>query len=112
MTRVPFKPRITVASRIALAQHHQRGGTLPGVQYGSGFFGSLLSGLKKIALPALKAIGKAALPMAQEAITAGLSAKGPLKQRLKKAAQTASRKGNLIALAKAGAHGAMMARPF
>ena len=112
MTRIPFKPRISASARVALAQHHQRGGTLPGVQYGTGFFGSVLSGLKKFAIPALKAIGKAALPMAREAITAGLSAKGPLKQRLKKAAQTATQKKNLISLAKAGATGAMMARPF
>ena len=111
MTRIPFKPRISANARVALARQHQRGGTLPGVQYGTGFFGSLLSGLKKVALPALKTIDKAALPMAQEAITAGLTAKGPLKQRLKKAAQSATRKQNLIGLAKAGASG-MMARPF
>ena len=111
MTRVPFKPRITVASRVALAQHHQRGGTLPGVQYGTGFFGSLLPGLKKVALSTLKAIGKAALPMLGEAVTAGLSSSGGLKQRLKKAAQTATQKKNLITLAKVGASSAM-ARPF
>ena len=110
MTRIPFKPRISANARVALARQHQRGGTLPGVQYGTGFFGSLLSGLKKVALPALKAIGKA-LPMAQEALTAGLTAKGPLKQRLKKAAQSATQKQNLIGLAKAGASG-MMARQF
>ena len=111
MTRIPFKPRISVNARVALAQRHQRGGTLPGVQYGTGFFGSLLSGLKKVALPALKAIGKAALPMVQEGLAAGLTAKGPLKTRLKKAAQSATTKKNLLALAKAGASGAM-ARPF
>ena len=103
MTRIPFKPRISVASRIALAQHHQRGGTLPGVQYGTGFFGSLLSGLRNVALPAL--------PLVQEAVSAGLSAKGPMSHRIRKAAQVATQKKTLIALAKAGASGAM-ARPF
>ena len=84
---------------------------MPGIQYGTGFFGSLLSGLKSIAVPAMKAIGKAALPMVQKALAAGLSAKGPMKQRLKAAAQTATNKKNLIALDKAGMHGAM-SRPF
>ena len=111
MRRTAFAPRISVASRVATAQHHQRGGTLPGVQYGTGFFGNLLSGLKSVAVPALKAIGKAALPMAQEALAAGLSAKGPMKQRLKAAAQSATKKKNLVALDKAGLHGAM-SRPF
>ena len=111
MRRTAFTPRISIASRVAAAKHHQRGGTLPGVQYGTGFFGSLLSGLKSVAVPALKAIGKAALPMAQEALAAGLSTKGPMKQRLKAAAQSATQKKNLVALAKAGAHGAM-SRPF
>ena len=93
MKRAAFTPWISIASRI------------------TGFFGNLLSGLRSVAVPALKAIGKAALPMAQEALTAGLSVKGPMKQRLKAAAQSAAQKKNLVALAKAGAHGAMD-RPF
>ena len=111
MRRTAFTPRISVASRVATAKHHQRGGALPGVQYGTGFFGNLLSGLKSVAVPALKAIGKAALPMAQEALAAGLSAKGPMKQRLKAAAQSATQKKNLVALGKASLHGAL-SRPF
>ena len=49
--------------------------------------------------------------MAQEALAAGLSAKGPMKQRLKAAAQSATKKNNLVALGKAGLRGAM-SRPF
>ena len=89
----------------------QKGGELPGVQYGSGFFGNLISGLKKIALPALKAVGKAALPMAKEALISGLSAKGSVKDRLKAAGQSALTKNNHVSLAKAGGKAAM-ARPF
>ena len=111
MRRTAFVPRILVASRIATAKQHQRGGTLLSVQYGTGFFGNLLSGLKLVTVPALKAIGKAALPMAQEVLAAGLSAKGPMKQQLKAAAQSATQKKNLVALVKAGMHGAMN-RPF
>ena len=84
---------------------------MPGVQYGSGFFGNLVSGLKRIALPALKAIGKAALPMAKEALVSGLAAKGSIKDRLKAASQTALTKNNLMGLAKAGGKAAM-ACPF
>ena len=109
--RVPYRPRITVAGFKSAAKHHQRGGTLPGVQYGTGFFGNLLSSGLKMAVPALKAIGKAALPMAKEALAAGMASEGTVKQRLKKAAQTAASKKNLIALAKTGASGAM-SRPF
>ena len=111
MRRTAFTPRISVASRVATAKHHQQGGTLRGVQYGTGFFGSLLSDLKSVAVPALKAIGKAALLLAQEALAAGLSAKGPIKQRLKVAAQSATQKKNLVALSKASLHGTM-SRPF
>ena len=111
MRRTAFVPRISVASRVATAKHHQRGGTLPGVQYGTGFFGNLLSGLKSVAVPALKAIGKAALPMAKQALVAGIASEGTVKQRLKKAAQAAATKENLMALAKSGAQGAM-SRPF
>ena len=108
MRRTAFTPRISVDSRVATAKQHQRGGTLPGLQYGTGFYGSLLSGLKSVAVPALKVIGKAALPMAQEALAAGLSAKGPMNQRLK---ASATKKKNLLSLGKAGIHGAMN-RPF
>ena len=109
--KTPYNPRISVASRVALAKHHQRGGTLPGLQYGSGFFGNILSGLKSIAVPTIKAIGNAALPMAKEALTAGLSSDGSMKQKLNAAAQSAAKKENLMALAKAGASDAM-SRPF
>ena len=80
----------------------QKGGELPGVQYGSGFFGNLMSGLKRIALPALKAVGKAALPMVKEAAMAGLAADGSIKDRLKATRQTALSKKNLVGLTKAG----------
>ena len=80
----------------------QKGGELPGVQYGSGFFGNLVIGLKRIALPALKAVGKAALPMAKEALMAGLASDGSVKERLKAAGQTALTRKNLVGLTKAG----------
>ena len=91
----------------------QKGGELPGVQYGggSGFFGSLVSGLKRIALPTLKAVAKAALPMAREALMTGLATKGSVKDRLKAAGQSALTKKNLVGLAKVGRRAAM-ARPF
>ena len=107
MRRTTFTPRISCS----YGKTPPTRWILPGVQYGTGFFGNLLSGLKSVAVPALKAIGKAALPMAQEALAAGLSAKGPMKQRLKAAAQSATQKKNLVALGKAGLHGAM-SRPF
>ena len=106
-----FVPCISVASRVATGKHHQRGGTLPSVQYRTSFFGSLLSGLKSVAVSALKAIGKAALPMAQEALAAGLSTKGLMKQRLKAAAQSTTQKKNSVTLGKAGLHGTMN-QPF
>ena len=84
---------------------------MPGVQYGSGFFGNLLKAAKTMALPALKAVAKAALPMAKQAVMAGLAADGSVKDRLKAAGQTALTKKNLVGLAKAGRKGAM-ARPF
>ena len=111
MRRTAFTPRISVASRVATAKHHQRGGTLPGVHYGTGLLGNLLAGIKTAAVPALKAIGKAALPMAKEALAAGMASEGTVKQRLKKAAQAAATKENLMALAKSGVQGAMN-RPF
>ena len=117
MRRTAFTPRISVASRIAAAKHHQRGGTIPGVHYGTGLLGNLLAHVKSAAIPTLKAIGKAALPLAKEAIAAGMASEGTLKQRMKRAAQSAATKENLLALAKAGAQGAvnrplLVARPF
>ena len=103
--RVRYKPPDTKIPFL------QSGGELPGVQYGSGFFGNQMSGLKRIALETLKAVGKAALPMAKKAIMAGLTAKGSAKDRLKAAGQTALTKRNLMGLAKAGGK-AGMARPF
>ena len=105
--RVPYKPPAQ-STRI---HYLQKGGELPGVQYGSGFFGNLVSGLKRIALPALKAVEKAALPMAREALVTGLATKGSVKDRLKAAGQRAVTKKNLVSLAKAGGKAAM-ARPF
>lgn len=71
----------------------------------------LLSGLKRVALPALKAFGKAALPMAREALMTGLATKGSVKDRLKAAGERAVTQKNLVSLAKAGGKAAM-ARPF
>ena len=105
--RVPYIP----PSKASRALWLQEGGELPGVQYGAGFFGNLVSGLKRIALPALKAVGKAALPMAQEALMAGLKADGSMKKRLRAAGQTALTKPNLTRLVKSGRK-AVMARPF
>ena len=103
--RVPFR----ISNR--LSPYLQKGGALPGVQYGGSFFNSALTGLKRFALPTLKAVGKAALPMVQEAITTSLSTKGSIKERLKAGAQTALTKKNLMGLANAGKT-AVLARPF
>ena len=103
--RVPFK----ISNR--LSPYLQKGGALPGVQYGGSFFNSALTGLKRFALPTLKAIGKEMLPMVQEAITTGLSTKGSIRDRLKAGAQTALSKKNLMGLANAGKT-AVLARPF
>jgi hypothetical protein len=90
-------------SRHALNRHYQAGGALPHyVQGGTGFFGSLLSGLKRVAMPVLKSVAKAALPMAQQAVSTALTTKGPLKQKLKAAAQGATTKQNLLKLGRAG----------
>ena len=89
-------------SRHALHRHYQAGGALPHyVQGGTGFFSSLLGGLKRVAMPVLKSVAKAALPMAHQAVSAALTTKGPMKQRLKAAAQTASTKENLLRLGRA-----------
>ena len=46
----------------------------------------------------MEGVAKAALPMAQEAISAALTTKGPMKRRLKAAAQSATTKDNLLKL--------------
>ena len=90
-------------SRHALHRHYQAGGALPHyVQGGTGFFSSLLGGLKRVAMPVLKSVARAALPMAQQAVSAALTTKGPLKARLKAGAQSAMTKKNLLKLGRAG----------
>ena len=105
--RVPHTP----PNKTSRIPYLQKGGELPGVQYGSGFFGNLMSGLKRVALPALKGVARAALPMAKKAILAGLASNGSMKDRLRAASQSALTKENLVGLGKAG-HQAVMARPF
>ena len=105
--RVPYKPP---AQSIKI-HYLQRGGVLPGVQYSSGFFANLLKAAKTVALPALKAVARAALPMAKQAIMAGLVSDGSVNDRLRAAGQTAITEKNLVGLAKAGRKAAM-ARPF
>ena len=91
-------------SRHALHRHYQAGGALPHyMQGGTGFFGDLWGGIKRVAAPVLKSVAKAALPMAQQAVSAALTTKGPMKQRLKAAAQTAATKQNLLKLGRAAA---------
>ena len=93
-------------SRHLLHRHYQAGGALPHyVQGGTGFFGDLWGGIKRMAVPVLKSVAKAALPMAQQALSAAISTKGPLKQRLKAAAQSANTKQNLMRLGRAGISG-------
>ncbi len=101
--RVPYLPSGSQASRNNLTRHVQHGGELPGVQYGTGFFGNLWSWVKKYAIPVLKSVAKEALPMATQALSAGLGAKGNLKTKLKAAGQSAVKKENLIRLGKAAA---------
>ena len=101
--RTPVTLDTNTKSRHALHRHYQAGGLLPHyVQGGTGFFGSLLGGLKSIAMPVLKSVAKAALPMAQQAIGAALSSEGSLKDRLKAGAQSAATKKNLMKLGRAG----------
>ena len=86
--RVLYEPR----SKSTKIPYLQRGGTLSGVNYnqgGSGFFGNLLKTVKTMALPALKAVAKTALPMVKSAVTAGLAADGSLSDRLRATGQTA-----------------------
>ena len=90
-------------TRHSLHRHYQAGGALPHyVQGGTGFFGDLWGGIKRMAMPVLKSVAKAALPMAQQAVSAALTSKGPLKARLKAAAQGATTKENLLTLGRAG----------
>ena len=91
-------------SRHALHRHYQAGGALPHyMQGGTGFFGNLWGGIKRVEAPVLKSVAKAALPMTQQAVSAALTTKGPMKQRLKAAAQTAATKQNLLKLGRAAA---------
>ena len=102
--RVPYFPsHHGQSSRNAIAKHIQHGGDLPGVQYGTGFFGNLWSGVKKFAMPMLKSVAKEALPMATQALSAGLGTEGGLKAKLKAAGQSAIRKDNMLKLGKAAA---------
>ena len=108
--RTPVKLDTNTKSRHDLQRHYQSGGALPHyVQGGTGFFGNLFGGLKRIAMPVLKSMGRAALPMAQSAVSTALTTKGPLKARLRAAAQTATTKDNLLKLGRAGV---TAARPF
>ena len=101
--RVPYISSGSQAGRQNIAKHIQRGGELPGVQYGTGFFGSLWNGVKNLAVPVLKSVAKEALPMATQALSAGMGAKGGLKAKLKAAGQSAIRKENMLRLGKAAA---------
>ena len=105
--RVPYEP----PSKSTKIHYLQRGGELPGGQYGSGFFGNLFKTVKTMALPALKAVAKTALPMVKSAVTAGLAADGSISDRIKAAGQTALTKENLMGLAQAGRRGAMGEQP-
>ena len=85
--RTPFVLTTDTRSRHAHAKHFAEGGSLPHyVQDGTGFFGNLFSTVKRIALPVLKSVGKAALPIATQALQTGLSSQGNFKQRMKSAA--------------------------
>ena len=85
--RVPYIPSSSQVGRQTITKHIQRGGELPGVQYGTGFFGSLWNGVKKLAVPVLKSVAKEAFPMPTQALSAGLGPKeGGLKAKLKAAA--------------------------
>ena len=101
--RVPYLPSGSQASRNALAKHIQHGGELPGVQYGTGFFGNLWSGVKKFAIPVLKSVAKEALPMVTQALSAGLGTKGGVRAKLKAVGQSAVKRENLLRLGKAAA---------
>ena len=101
--RTPFVLNTDTKTRHALQHHIQNGGMLQVyTQGGTGFFSNLYQGFKRIAMPVMKSVAKAALPMASQALSAGLSAQGNVKQRLKAASQSALTKKNLTTLAKAG----------
>ena len=102
--RTPFVLTTDTRSRHVLGRHYKHGGSLPHyMQGGTGFFGDLWGGIKRMAVPVMKNLGTAALPIASQAISAALTAKGPVKQRLKAAAQSAVTKQNLINLGRAAA---------
>ena len=105
--RVPYSPGGSQATRNTLVKYTQHGGELPGVQHGTGFFGNLWSGVKKYAIPVMKSVGKELgkemLPMATQALSAGLGAKGGAKAKLRAAGQSALRKDNLVRFTKATA---------
>ena len=101
--RTPFVLTTDTRSRHLHAKHFAEGGGLPYyVQSGTGFFGNLFSTIKRVALPVLKSVGKAALPIASKALSAGLSSsQGNVRQRMKAAAQSAMTKDNLLNLGRA-----------
>ena len=99
--RVPFVLTRDTRSRHALGRHFAQGGSLPHYQEGTGFFGNLLGAAKRFAVPVLKSLAKEALPMVGQAVSTALSAKGPVKNRLKNAAQSVVTKNNLINLGRA-----------
>ena len=100
--RTPFVLTTDTRSRHLHAKNFAEGGSLPYyVQSGSGFFGNLFSTIKRVAIPVLKSVGKAALPIATQALSAGLSSHGNVKQRMKAAAQSAITKNNLLNLGRA-----------
>ena len=98
--RTPYTLNTDTRSRHALHRHYAQGGSLPHyVQGGTGFFGDLWSGVKRMAAPVLKNVAKAALPMVTQAVETALRA--PKGQRLKAAAQSAATKQNLLTLGRA-----------
>ena len=100
--RVPYQPSGTQTTQNDLVKHAQHSGELSGWQSGTKFFGNFWSGVKKFAIPVLKSVAKEALPMATQALSTGLGAKGGVKAKLNKAAgQSAFRKNNLLKLGKA-----------
>lgn len=100
--RVPVMLSTNTKSRHNQAKYFQAGGALPHyVQSGTGFFGNLFGGLRRLAMPVLKSIGKAVLPMASQAIETALTTNGSVKQRLKAAGQSALTKKNLTTIGKA-----------
>ena len=100
--RTPFVLTTSTRSRHLHAKHFAEGGSLPHyVQNGTGFFGNLFSTVKRIAMPVLKSVGRAALPIASKAISTALTSEGTVKSRMKAAAQSAMTKNNLMNLGRA-----------